>query len=201
MDYTQLQSVIADFANRQDLATQIPMFIELTEARLHRDIRHWRMEKRAAAEVVGERFPLPCDWLETLNVKADGKQLRLADDFMIDQIDHHGHYAHLGNRYYRHTGDQLELYPPQDTPVNFELEYVAKVPALGEDQPTNWLLEEFPDVYIYGAMLQIAPFLHDDQRIPIWTQAYGEAVSAANLSSDRAKYSGHALRLQRHGIC
>lgn len=199
MDYTQLQAVIADFANRQDLADRIPTFIQLTEARLQRDIRHWRMEKRAAAEVVGERFPLPCDWIETIKVKADGRPLRLADAFMIDSIDHQGHYTHLGNLFYRHTGDQLELFPPQDQPVTFELEYIAKVPALGDDQPTNWLLEEFPDVYIYGAMLQIAPFLHDDQRIPVWTQAYGEAVSAANLSSDRAKGSGTALRLQRHG--
>jgi hypothetical protein len=200
MDYTQLQAVIADFANRQDLVSQIPVFIQLTEARLNRDIRHWRMEKRAAAEVVGERFPLPCDWVETIKVKADGRPLRLADAFMVDAVDHERHRPSAGNLYYRHTGDQLELFPAQDKPVSFELEFIAKVPSLGDDQPTNWLLDEFPDVYIYGAMLQVAPFLHDDQRVPIWAQAYGEAVSAANLSSDRAKYSGTALRLQRHGI-
>ena len=70
MDYTTLKSVIADYANRQDLETRIPTFIELTEARLNRDIRHWRMVKRAEAPVVGERFPLPCDWLQTIKVRS-----------------------------------------------------------------------------------------------------------------------------------
>ena len=191
MDYTQLQAVIADFANRQDLVSQIPVFIQLTEARLNRDIRHWRMEKRAQAEVVGERFPLPCDWVETIKVKADGRPLRLADAFMVDSVDHESHRPSAGNLYYRHTGDQLELFPAQDKPVDFEIEYVAKVPALGEDQPTNWLLDEFPDVYIYGAMLQVAPFLHDDQRIPIWTQAYGESVSREPFQRQ-----GHLLRVR-----
>jgi hypothetical protein len=200
LNYSELQSVIADFANRQDLASQIPTFIQLTEARLNRDIRHWRQEKRAAADVVGERFPLPCDWVETIKVKADGRPLRLADAFMVDAVDHEHHRPSAGNLYYRHTGDQFELFPAQDKPVRFEVEYVAKVPPLSDSEPTNWLLEEFPDVYIFGAMLQVAPFLHDDQRLPLWTQAYGEAVSAANISSDKAKYSGSALRMQRHGV-
>ena len=200
LNYSELQSVIADFANRQDLASQIPTFIQLTEARLNRDIRHWRQEKRAQAQVTGERFPLPCDWLETIKVIADGKPLRLADAFEVDRVDHAAQRAFVANHFYRHTGDELELIPASDGPVDFEIEYVAKVPSLSDEQPTNWLLEEFPDVYIYGAMLQVAPFLHDDQRIAVWTQAYGEAVSSANISSDKSKYSGSALRLQRHGV-
>lgn len=200
MNYSELQAVIADFANRQDLASQITTFIQLTEARLNRDIRHWRQEKRAQAQVTGERFPLPCDWLETIKVIADGKPLRLADAFEVDRVDHAAQRAFVANHFYRHTGDELELIPASDGPVDFEIEYVAKVPSLSEDNPTNWLLEEFPDVYIYGAMLQVAPFLHDDQRLPLWSQAYGEAVSSANISSDRSKYSGSALRLQRHGL-
>ena len=200
LNYSELQSVIADFANRQDLASQIPTFIQLTEARLNRDIRHWRQEKRAEAEVTGERFPLPCDWVETIKVIADGKPLRLADAHQVEAVDHALQRAFVANHFYRHTGDELELVPASDGPVDFEIEYVAKVPSLSDEEPTNWVLEEFPDVYVYGAMLQVAPFLHDDQRLPLWTQAYGEAVSAANISSDRAKYSGSALRLQRHGL-
>jgi len=200
MDYTTLKSVIADYANRQDLETRIPTFIELTEARLNRDIRHWRMVKRAEAPVVGERFPLPCDWLQTIKVTADGRPLRLADTWQVDRVDNETQNAHLGNLFFRHTGDELELYPPQENPVNFVIEYMAKVPSLSEEEPTNWLLEQFPDVYIYGAMLQVAPFLHDDARVPIWAQAYGEAVSAANVSSEKAEFSGTALRLQRHGV-
>ena len=199
MDYTQLQAVVADFANRQDLADRIPTFIELTEARMKRDLRDKvRMTKRAEAMVYGEYFPLPCDWCETVKVIADGSVLRLTDGFNIERVEPSG-----GPKFYRHVGDQLQLLPAvggEKKPVRFEMEYLAFPEPLSDDNPSNWVLSTYPDIYIYGAMLQIAPFLHDDQRIPIWTQAYGEAVSAANLSSDRAGGSGSALRLQRHGV-
>ena len=199
MDYTKLKSVIADFSNRQDLDSQIPTFIELTEARLKRDLRDQvRMTKRAEAMVYGEYFPLPCDWCETVKVIADGSVLRLTDGFNIERVEPSG-----GPKFYRHVGDQLQLLPAvgaENKPVRFEMEYLAFPEALSDTNPSNWVLETYPDIYIYGAMLQIAPFLHDDARVPLWTQAYGEAVSSANVASDKADGSGSALRLQRHGV-
>ena len=197
MNYSKLQEVIADFANRQDLQAQLPVFIELTEARLKRDLRDKvRMTQRAEAEVYGEYFPLPCNWVETVKVIADGRPLRLTDSFNIERAE-----LSEGPRFYRHAGDQLQLLPAvKGDPIHFEMEYLEFPEALSDDNPSNWVLETYPDLYIYGAMLQVAPFLMDDARIPVWTQAYGEAVSAANVASVRASGSGSALRLQRHGI-
>lgn len=200
MDYSRLKEVIADFANRGDLESQIPVFIELTEARLKRDLRdRVRMSRRAEAMVHGEYFPLPCNWVETIKVIADGRVLRLADSFNIERVELYG-----GPKYYRHAGDQLQLLPATDVsvkdPIHFEMEYLEFPEALSDDSPSNWVLEFYPDLYIYGAMLQVAPYLQDDARIPVWTQAYGEAVSAANVASVKSAGSGSALRLQRHGI-
>lgn len=200
MTYDELKEVIADFANRQDLQAQIPLFIKLTEARLKRDLRdEVRMTKRAEAMVYGEFFPLPCDWVSTKRVMADSRILRLVDGFNIERVELSG-----GPKYYRHAGEQLQLLPATDVsesdPIRFEMEYLAFPEALSDDSPSNWVLNTYPDLYIYGAMLQIAPYLQDDARIPVWTQAYGEAVSAANVSSSKAAGSGSALRLQRHGV-
>lgn len=197
MNFEQLKAVIAEFANRQDLETMIPTFIRLTEARLRRDLRDvTRMTDRAEAMVHGEYFPLPCDWVETVKVIADDRVLRLADSFNIERVELHG-----GPKYYRHVGDQMQLLPPAgEEPIRFVMEYIAFPEGLSDENPSNWVLDTYPDIYIYGAMLQIAPFLHDDARVPLWTQAYGEAISAANIASEKAKASGPALRLQRHGV-
>lgn len=200
MDYSRLKEVIADWSNRADLSEQIPVFIELTEARLKRDLRDKvRMTQRAEAMVYGEYFPLPCDWCETIKVIADDSVLRLADSFNIERVE-----LYSGPKYYRHSGDQLQLLPgtniSESDPIRFEMEYLAFPEALSDSNPSNWVLQTYPDLYIYGAMLQIAPYLQDDARIPVWTQAYGEAVSAANVASAKASGSGSALRLQRHGV-
>ena len=197
MNYSRLKEVIADFANRQDLGTQIPVFIEMTEARLRRDLRDkTRMTQRAEAMVYGEYFPLPCNWVETTKVIAGGRPLRLTDSFNIERVE-----LSEGPKFYRHAGDQLQLMPAvEGDPISFEMEYLEFPEALSDDNPTNWVLDTYPDIYIYGAMLQVAPFLMDDARLPVWTQAYGEAVKSANGSSDKAQSSGSALRLQRHGL-
>jgi hypothetical protein len=197
MNFEQLKAVIAEFANRQDLETMIPTFIRLTESRLRRDLRDvTRMTDRAEAMVHGEYFPLPCDWCETVKVIADGSVLRLADSFNIERVELSG-----GPKYYRHVGDQMQLLPPAgEEPIRFVMEYLAFPDGLSDENPTNWVLDTYPDIYIYGAMLQIEPFLHDDAPVPLWSQAYGEAISAANISSQKAKASGSALRLQRHGV-
>ena len=197
MDYTQLQTNIADFLNREDLSEQIPMFIELAEARISRDLRERNMQVRAEAMVYSEYMRMPCDWVETIRVIADDRILRLADQFNIERVKLTGPVA-----FYRHVEDKFQFLP---APSNKEgsrvvVEYLAEVSKLTDEAPTNWLLDKYPDIYLYGALLAATSYLQDDQRIPLWTQAYGEAVRSANMASDRAEYSGSALRLQRHGV-
>ena len=197
MDYTQLQTNIADFLNREDLSEQIPMCIELAEARISRDLRERNMQVRAEAMVYSEYMRMPCDWVETIRVIADDRILRLADQFNIERVKLTGPVA-----FYRHVEDKFQFLP---APSNKEgsrvvVEYLAEVSKLTDEAPTNWLLDKYPDIYLYGALLAATSYLQDDQRIPLWTQAYGEAVRSANMASDRAEYSGSALRLQRHGV-
>ena len=197
MNYAELQDNIADFLNRDDLTGQIPMFIDLAHARISRDLRDREMQVRAEAMVYSEYMRMPCDWVETIRVIADDRILRLADQFNIERFTMTGPVA-----FYRHVEDKFQFLP---APSNKEgsrvvVEYLAEVSKLSDEKPTNWLLEKYPDIYLYGALLAATSYLQDDQRIPIWAQAYGEAVKSANMVSDKAEYSGSALRLQRHGV-
>lgn len=196
MDYAKLQTTIADFLDRRDLNKQIPQFIELTESRIRRDVRESSMQARAETMIASEYFELPCDWVSTIRVTVDGNICRLADGYNIERFELMGVPS-----FYRHVEHKLQFLPPpaNDKPLRCVIEYMAEVPNLSGEQPSNWLLKRYPDVYVYGSLLTASGFLHDDSRVPMWTQAYGEAVSAANMASDKAEYSGVALRLQRHG--
>ena len=43
--YANLKTAIADFLNRDDLTSSIDDFIDLAEAQMNREVRHWDMEK------------------------------------------------------------------------------------------------------------------------------------------------------------
>ena len=61
--FAELKSSIADFLNRDDLTSVIPTFIKLAEADINRNVRHWRMENRATAEVDSQYSAIPTDLL------------------------------------------------------------------------------------------------------------------------------------------
>ena len=65
-NYSNLQSTVADFLNRSDLTSVIPVFIQLAEAQINRDLRHWKMETRATATIdAGDQYsqvPPDRDW-------------------------------------------------------------------------------------------------------------------------------------------
>ena len=198
-NYTELQSAVADFLNRDDLTSVIPTFISLAEAQMQRVIRHHTMMNRATAQIDTRYFVLPSDWLETARFHLIGdRTYRLELTSMDDMLQLRQANADISGRpsHFAHIGDQLEVYPSPSGTYNVELLYHQKIPALSASNTTNWLLTAHPDVYLYGALMQSAPYLDDDQRMQVWSTLYGNAVQAVNQESEKARYSGAGMRMR-----
>lgn len=198
-NYTELQSAVADFLNRDDLTSVIPTFISLAEAQMQRVIRHHKMMNRATAQIDTRYFVLPSDWLETARFHLIGdRTYRLELTSMDDMLQLRQANADISGRpsHFAHIGDQLEVYPSPSGTYNVELLYHQKIPALSASNTTNWLLTAHPDVYLYGALMQSAPYLDDDQRMQVWSTLYGNAVQAVNQESEKARYSGAGMRMR-----
>lgn len=201
-DYDELKAAIADFLNREDLTAVIPTFIKLAEADISRSVRDFRMEKRSTAAVDTQYSALPTDWVETLRVQ-------IADPVSRIEMTSNGALADMraksGNMpgmptHYAHTAGGLELFPKPDAEYTIEILYYGKITVLSDAAPTNWLLSAAPDVYLYGALVQSAPYLKDDARAAVWAGLYQNAVTNQNAASDRARYSGSGLRLRTRGM-
>ena len=193
MNYTDLQTNIAAFLNRDDLAATIPTFITLAEAQMARDIRHWRMEKRQVSDFDEGFENLPDDWVETIRLTMGDKPMELASREEIarwKRTDASGR-----PRYFAHIAGTLEVFPTPDGTYQGELLYFARIPALSDAAPTNWLITEAPDAYLYGSLIQSAPYLVEDERVNVWASLYSAAVQNLNQASERARYSG-PLRLR-----
>jgi hypothetical protein len=192
-NYTELQAAAADFLNRDDLTAVVPTFITLAEAQISRDLRHWKQERRVTGAIDSQYEQLPTDFLEAKNVyRSDGTQLKYYSTTDMALAKRRMPGSSGPPQYYCFTAGQFEVWPPpgEDT---LTLLYYARIPALSEEDPSNWLLEELPDIYLYGTLLHTAPYLKDDERVQIWTALYSAAVSQANTSSRIAMTSGGPL--------
>lgn len=195
--YSELQSAVGDFLNRQDLTTVIPTFIALAEADLNRSIRHRSMLTRATATIDSQFTALPTDFLEAKNIQLNSEPITVLRYVTMEHADLVRQRNPTGQPvYYSIVGDTLEVVPVPDASFTAELTYYKKITALSDSDTTNWLLSYHPDVYLYGTLMQSAPYLKDDQRIPIWGSLYRQYLADVNASSDKAEFSGSALHMR-----
>lgn len=188
--YAELKTAIANWLNRDDLTSVIPDFITLTEAQLNRSIRHWRMEKRVETTLDEQYENLPSDFMETLELTlTDGDMLTLIST--ADMQRRKRDSVTTGKpRFYRVSSDQFEFYPAPDGSYTLSLQYYGKTPALSDSNTSNWMLEYAPDLYLYGSLLQAAPYLGEDQRLQVWGNLYTAALQEIQQENMTAKYSG-----------
>lgn len=198
--YSALQASIADFLNRSDLTAVIPDFITLAEAQFNRNIRHRKMVERATATLDSEYSVVPGDWLESIRFQINTNPITVMEFVSPDQAAMlKGANSASGKPiYYTQIGQQFQVIPAPDSGSAYtgELTYYAKIPALTVSNTSNWLLVEAPDLYLYGSLLQAAPYLQDDQRITVWGALYDRAISDLKVSDERSRMSTSALRMR-----
>lgn len=197
--YAELKAAIADFLNRDDLASATGTFISLAEADIQRKIRHWRQEKRSTAEIDTQYSAIPADFLEIIRfyITSGGtKPLELISQAELLDRKRIASDASGSPSYYALTAGEIEVYPAPDGTYAVELYYFSRVPALSDSATTNWLLQYFPDVYLYGALMHTAPYLKDDARLQVWAALYQQGIDAINASSEKAKYGGSGRRMK-----
>ena len=192
--YAELKSAVADFLNRDDLASAIPNFIALAEADIGRKVRHWRQHKRVSTSVDQRYEYVPTDFLEVVRIQLDDySQLRPISSDEMAQLRYKNNDTAGRPVYYYLTAGQIEFYPTPDATYNISMLYSARIPSLSDTDNTNWLLTLNPDILLYGALLQSAPYLQNDERVAVWGSLYASAIESLNKDSMRSSASGGAL--------
>ena len=197
--YAELQSNITDFLNRDDLASVTPTFISLAEADMQRQVRHWRQEKRSTAELDTQYSAIPADFLEAIRfyiTSGESRPLELISQFQL--LDRKYQRANTSGEpaYYAITAGEIEIFPAPAGTYTAELYYNARIEPLSDSNTSNWMLEYFPDAYLYGSLIHSAPYLKDDARLQIWAALYQNAINAINAESERAKFGGSGRRMK-----
>jgi hypothetical protein len=194
--YTELKTSIGDWLNRSDLTSVIPDFISLAEAQIERTLRTRQMIIRANASFDAQYGAVPADFLEVKSLKLTSTNPITPMTYLsIDALDNEiAKYTASGRpKFFGVVGDQFRIVPTPDANYTTELIYYAKLTKLSSSVASNWLLTANPDIYLYGALLQAAPYLQDDARIQTWATLYERALNDAQTADDRASSSGGTL--------
>ena len=191
-DYASLQSAVTEYLARdQDvtLIARIPTFIQLAEAKFNRQLFVRQMEQRATAVAdlssnEPEFISLPADFQSMRRVRLSSVTGKPCLEFKSGvQMDEYrfGTSDTAGQpRYFTVFGNEIELAPTPDAAYTIEMVYRQSIPPLASNG-TNWLLTLATDLYLYGALLESAPYIKEDGRIQTW--GLGLSTALADLNS------------------
>ena len=192
--YAALQAAVADYLARSDLTTQIPDFIALNESRLNKILRTRHQETVSSITIDAATEALPTDFLEARTFVLSSSP-NVVLEFMTP--------TDLAKTYASGTagkplnfaiiGSNFKFGPTPDATYTGSLTYYAKIPALSVSNTTNWLLTNYPDLYLYGTLMESAPFTASDDRIQVWMGLYDRAIAGLSQADERARWNGSPL--------
>jgi len=197
--YAELQTVIADFLDRDDQTERIKTFIDLAEANMGRLLRHWRMERRSTAVLDTQYSALPDDFVEPIRLMTTGsnpRRIELVGQGQLQELRENNNDKSGQPEVYAITDGTIEVFPKPDASYTLEMVYYSSINALTTSNTSNWVLQYHPDAYLYGALVHSAPFLGEDARMGTWAALFQSAIDAINIDNDKAKSGGSGRRIK-----
>lgn len=196
-NYSELQAAVVTWAMRTgdtEFTAQVRDFIGLAEWRIARRLRVAQMETTATLTPDGSGvIALPADFLEWRSVLPTSTGY---DALSFVPPDAMAEWLPRGGvpRYFSVRGSSLYTYPAASG--NVKVIYYAKPPALSDDSPTNWLLQKAPDLYLYGSLLEAAPYMEEDGRMQTWATMFERALDDVKSTDIGARFANATARVR-----
>lgn len=209
-DYDGLKASLTDWLIRPELTSQLDDFIDIAEARHRREIRFRDMLVREPITIDARLIDLPTAPADRTFLEA--AYLRILTDeagndvpvFRVNQVgwdvmtDRMEPSATERPEYFT-VHDKIEFNVTPDQTYGGEILYYASLTGLDNTNTMNALLTQAPDVYLWACLLAAAPFLMNDERIPVWVELYKDASEAFNRRARRSMNAG-PIDVQLGGI-
>ena len=197
-NYTELQTAVANWLDRDDLTARIPEFIALAEARFNRVLRLRSMEAKYTANTVAAQrnLALPAGYIQMRNFQVNTSPLTTLSYVTPEIYDRLWGGSTGGTpKFYTILANEVSFGPIPGSVMEVEMLFYKKFDNLSGSVATNWLITNAPDIYLYGSMLEAEPFIMNDERVQLWAQALQQGVSDLQEQDNKDRHSGSALRV------
>jgi hypothetical protein len=196
--FVTLKTAVANWLDRDDLSDRIPEFIAINEAVFNRVLRIRPMETIVTAATVGgtKSYDLPTGYVQMREIHLDTSPITPLQYLTPEMLYRVWAGSTSGKpNAYSIIGNQIYFGETPDGAYDYVMTYYKTFDGLSDAEPTNWVILNAPDVYLYGTLLQAEPFLMNDQRIPVWERGLRQAISDLQEQNDKDRHSGSELRV------
>ncbi len=197
--YADLKTSVANYLARTDLTDQIPDFISLAERRILREVRIRQMlvSLDLTATAGSNKIALPANFLEARDLVVVGNPTKPMNYLSPSALSRNSLSSVSGQpANYTILAEEFQLAPSPDFAYTLSLLYFAKPASLSDDNQSNILLVNLPDMLLYAALLEAEPYLMNDARLATWVSMYERASVSVEKSNETGQYSGVPLAIK-----
>lgn len=187
--FAELKEAAANQFVTAEVLAHLPAAIRLVEANVNRNVRVRRMLQRSTAALQGRFVELPGDFLAAAGLQLNTSPVRRLEFRTAEALDAlKPAYAAAGTPvWYSVVGGEIEVLPAPDGEYEAELTYYRRLTPLSDEDPSNWLLASYPDVYFHGTLALAGPYVNDP-RTATWAAMYDAALQEMIVEDDRARF-------------
>lgn len=178
--YTNLQASILSWAHRTGDATltaMLPDFITLCEARISRDLKPIGGEFEVElAMVPNSRYvAVPALFQYPINLWLKAWLPRQQLTWLLpEQMPAYTNVPSYP-QYWAIDGKNIAFDVPAQSAFPFDFRYAGDL-VLSDANPTNYTFSRYPDLYLWGSLVELCTFTEEDARISLFEQRYQEAL-------------------------
>lgn len=187
-NYTELQAALRNWsAKGASLDAVLPDFIALAEVAIFTKFRARALTKAlsVAYAPAATSITLPADFISARTLQdsaASGRsgQVEIVSAERLTELRLSPASAdRTKTQLYVTARDATFVFPPAASGTISGL-YLAKEPALSGATPTNYILANFPDIYLFGALFELADYQKDNDAAIKHKARFDEALTRAN---------------------
>jgi hypothetical protein len=200
--YEELLAAVEEWLVRPDLTDAIRDFVYLAEVRVQQDLNLVTFEKEATGSLVidQDHIVLPTDLLQIRFFSIPGtdppRDVTIVSPVEWEQV--RANLSGSGKVAFGYTRtNRLYLAAVPTAADAYKLIYQAGITHLKDASPdnTNKLLTDYPNLLLYGALLEAEPFRGRDERTVLWAGMYADRLKEVKRIEWRNRAGGGRLRM------
>ncbi len=194
MNYLELQQAVAGYVHRADLTEQIKVALSIANSRIGANLRHASNTMYSIQGIGGGVTGVQSDFQQIIYVAAFGDvPIPLAsmtnEQIAFEQKNNKGPLA----KYFSVDGLLLKIAPMVDGEYLFS--YYGTPAALINEDDTNTVSQSYPQLYIYGALMESFFWTQDGDLTQFARAQFEKEISDLNRSEKTASLgSSPAMR-------
>ena len=192
-DYADLLVAVSDYIGRDDFAGVFDRLVGLAEDKLNRRLRtSYQEETTTLTPDINGEASLPADFVDVREAfLADQQYARLQG---MSPAAIRTYYGAIGGapRRYAVSGRTFIVRPIGQNAVT--LNYYASIPPLASN-PSNWLITEASDVYLWAVTLEAAIWAKNAEAIQAAKALADDAIAGLSNRDGRALWSNARVQV------